>query len=419
VSDQTTTEFVRVPLPQLGANDPSAQILEWLAGEGAHVRAGEPICRVETTKSVSDVEAPTAGYLVPLITPGSDAETGAVIAVLASEPVSAERARTWLAEAAWRERQHVAQGQTTAAAGASREGNWTYKAELLARQHGLDIATVPQPATGKITEALVRAHLDQMRQAPKPTAAHGPHSTHGAHAEPESARRAGEDTLDDRYPANKQQRLLLIGGGYGAVQVLDIVHNTPGQRVVAIMDDNPTLVGRRVGGVPVIGGVSAEKAAELFQAGEFDAALCTVSTSIPFRERVFNEWRARGIPFANVIHPSAVIGTNVALGQGNIILALCKVGAAARVGDNNVLSSYCSIEHHCILDNHCSFGPAVITSSGVHIHDRVLCGTGIFIEPFIEIGADSVVGSGCAIWSHIPERSIVKTKPNYVVRRRE
>lgn len=394
------TEFVRVPLPQFGPNDVSAQILEWLVSEGAQVRAGEALCSVETTKSVSDVEAPAAGYVVTLVEAGASADTGQALAVVASAPASREEVARWLAE-------QEAQAAAAQPATTTAQPKWTFKAELLARQQGIDIAAVPASG-GRVTEADVRAYL-----AGRPAA---PASAPGAAG---TASSEAHDLMDDHYPTGRTQRLLLIGGGNGAIQVLDAVAKIPGQRAVAIMDDNPALAGKSVGGVPVVGGIDLDRAVAMHREGGFDAAVITVSTSIPFRQRIFDEWHTRGIPFANIIHPSAVIGANVTLGEGNLILAFCNISACATLGDNNFISPYCSVEHHCVLGSHCSFGPAVVTSGEVHIGDRVRFGTGIFIEPHVTIGQDAVIGSGCALWSNVPAHSIVKTRPNYVIRRRE
>jgi UDP-3-O-[3-hydroxymyristoyl] glucosamine N-acyltransferase len=151
-------------------------------------------------------------------------------------------------------------------------------------------------------------------------------------------------------------------------------------------------------------------------AGEFDAAVISISTNIGVRTRIFEQWKSRGIAFANVIHPSSVIGMNVAWGEGNVVMALCHFGACAKVGDNNFLSAFCSIEHHCVLGSHCSFGPSVVTSSRVQIGDRVRFGTGIAMEPGIRIGADSTIASGLAITQHIPERSLLKAHVGYSLR---
>ena len=49
----------------------------------------------------------------------------------------------------------------------------------------------------------------------------------------------GSDLVDDSYPRNRQQRLLIIGGGLGAVQVLDSLCRIEHQRATAIVDDTP------------------------------------------------------------------------------------------------------------------------------------------------------------------------------------
>ena len=60
----------------------------------------------------------------------------------------------------------------------------------------------------------------------------------------------------------------------------------------------------------------------------------------------------------------------------------------------------------------------MVTSSRVRIGDRVRFGTGIFVEPGVEIGADAVIASGLALVQHIPEKSVVKAKVGYTIRGR-
>lgn len=385
-------DFTPIHLPQSGPNDTTAVLAEWSKPRGQWVHKGEIVAVAETTKSVFDIEAPAAGYLVDLVAAGMEAEVGQVIAVLASAESGEAEARAWLA----------GQQVPTAASPVPAKA-WTIKAQLLAQRHDVDISTVP--ASGdRITELDVQAFLaaqPQTSSRPVP-----PTATLG-------------DLVNDRFPANRIQRILIIGGGNGATQIVDALAKVPQQRTVAIMDDNRSIHGKQVAGVPVLGAIDVVRAVDMLAAGDFDAAVISISTSIPARTRIFEEWKTRGIPFANVIHPSSVVGMNVQWGEGNVVMALCHLGACATVGNNNFLSAYCSIEHHCILGNHCSFGPAVVTSSRVHIGDRVRFGTGIYIEPGITIGADSVVASGLAVWQNIPERSLLKARLGYTIRPRE
>lgn len=401
--------FLSIHLPQSGPNDVTATLVEWTKAAGDYVQRGEVIAVAETTKSVFEVEAPQPGYLYPCAESGQEVAVGAVIALLSASQAADETVRAWLAAQQTHATSAAASPSAQPTAGANKLA--TRKAELLAQRHRIDLAQVPA-AGDRITEADVLAYIagakseGQGAEPQKPATPPPHHST----TQP-------RDLVDDRYPTAHVQRLLIIGGGNGAVQIIDALTRIPQQRAVAIMDDNPALHGRTVAGTPVIGAIDGERAAHLRAAGEIDAAVISVSTSIPFRERIFTAWKALGIPFANVIHPSAVVGINVAWGEGNVVMALCHFGACATVGDNNFLSAYCSIEHHCVLGSHCSFGPGVVTSSRVQIGDRVRFGTGIFIEPGITIGAGSVIASGLAIWQDIPENSLLKAKVGYTMRR--
>jgi sugar O-acyltransferase (sialic acid O-acetyltransferase NeuD family) len=297
----------------------------------------------------------------------------------------------------------------------------TLKAELLAQRHGIDLAQVP--ATGeKITEADVQAYLAAHSEDAASPATWGTTQRGATAPAPQAATPhapvAPHDLVDGRFPANRPQRILIIGGGNGAVQILDVLARTPHQRAVAILDDDAALHGKQVAGVPILGGIDLNRAADMAAAGQFDAAVISISTSIPARTRIFAQWKSRGIAFANVIHPSCVVGTNVHWGEGNVLMALCHVGPCTSIGDNNFLSAYCSIEHHNQLGSHCSFGPAVVTSSRVQIGDGVRFGTGIHIEPGIRIGAGSVIASGLAITQHIPPQSLLKAHVGYSIRPR-
>ena len=408
------SQFTPVYLPQSGPNDVTATLAEWSKQPGQSVQKGEVIGSAETTKSVFDLEAPAPGVFWPLALPGAEVAVGAVIGALGSEHSTQADAEAWLATQGGGSAAGTASRAAAAGTGTSARPA-TLKAELLAQRSGIDLAQVPA-AGEKITEADVQAYLAARSTLPLPS--------HQATEQPKVAVALASsltdyaDLVDDRFPANRPQRLLIVGGGNGAVQIIDALARLPQQRAVAILDDNAALHGRQVAGVPILGAIDLARAADMHEAGQFDAAVISISTSIPARARIFEQWKSRGMPFANVVHPSCVVGLNVAWGEGNVVMAFCHFGACATVGDNNFLSAYCSIEHHCILGSHCSFGPAVVTSSRVRIGDHVRFGTGIHIEPGIQVGEDSVIASGLAITQHIPPRSLLKAHVGYSIRTR-
>jgi acetyltransferase-like isoleucine patch superfamily enzyme len=387
-------------LPQQSPNDTFATLAEWVKAAGQPVRTGEVIAAAETTKSVFEIEAPTTGFLTPLVAAGDEVAVLQPIALLSEHPLSDAEVAGWRASHPLGEPPPMPVAAPTPSAGDRPPSPAaTLKAEILARRAGVDLARVPA-AGDRITEADVLAFLAAPQSTNQPINQSPP-----------------ADLVNTPYPANRLERLLILGGGNGAVQVLDVLAKGTGQRAVAIVDDNAAVHGKLVAGVPILGGIDWGRIAALQAGGEFDAAVIAISTSVAVRERLFAAGKAHGLRFANVIHPSCVIGMNVAWGEGNVLMALCHVGACATLGHNNFLSAYCSIEHHCVLGNHCSFGPGVVTSSRVHFGDKVRCGTGIFIEPGVTIGAGAVVASGIALRESIPAGAVVKAHAGYLVRK--
>ncbi len=55
----STTLFI----PRLAVSMTEGTITEWLVEDGATVEAGQPIYRIETDKTETDIEAPAAGVL--------------------------------------------------------------------------------------------------------------------------------------------------------------------------------------------------------------------------------------------------------------------------------------------------------------------------------------------------------------------
>jgi len=372
------THFVRVPL--VNVNDDVMTLVEWLKAPGAPVRRGESLALLESTKATSELEAEDSGYFAPLVDAGLEVRVGQVIAALTArpdEPVSIPV-------------------EAPAAAPTTSARRWTKKAEILAKRYGADLEALAAQKGDTLTEQDIEDfRAGRFGRKPAP---------------------AARDLVDDVYPTNKVQRLLILGAGRGAVQILDALTRIPGQRCVGLLDDDTSVHGKTVMGCPVLGAMG--EGARLWQEHFFDAVIISISTSIKARVKLFQQYTSAGIPFANVIDPSALVMTSASLGTGNVILALCHIGTCAAIGDNNFLSARTHIEHHNIMGDHCTFGPGVFTSSRVKIGQRVKFGTGIFIEPGITVGDDSIVASGAVLTRHIPARTIVKMKTAVQLRER-
>ena len=208
----------------------------------------------------------------------------------------------------------------------------------------------------------------------------------------------------------------MIGAGLGATQVIDIFAparppnavQAP-QRASRSIDDDRSRWAERVAGVPVVGGT--QQLEGLFAKGYFDSAVI-VDRHLDVRPGSgFASCAATlGIPLTNAIDRTARICTDVELGAGNVICAYCHFGVGTRIGDNNMLSAYNSFDHHNVLGTDITTGPGCVTSGLVRIGDRVRLGTGIFVEPHLEIGEGAQVASGAVIVTSVPPAHAVKRR---------
>jgi acetyltransferase-like isoleucine patch superfamily enzyme len=362
-----------VTVPWTDVNSDSAIVMEWRVADRAEVHSGAVVAEIETSKAALEIEAPCDGVLLQLVPAGAEITVGEAIANV----FESHEALTAFEADRLADQERVAEADGGAAVRA------TDKARARAQELGVDLAAIG--GDGLITVKQVEA-------------AAGAAAAEAAPAAPRSP-----------LPGDPAaQRLLIVGAGLGATQVLDILAETPGQQGVAVVDDNSATWGRDVRGVPVVGGSDAIRS--LWDAKAFDGAVIAISTSVAARARLRALCGDAGVPLVNVIDPRAKLATGVRIGAGNVICAFTHFGTETRIGDNNFISAYNSFDHHNVLGSDISTGPGCMTSGEVELEDRVRLGTGIFIEPKLTLGEGVIVSSGSIVVRSVPADHIVKTK---------
>ena len=357
-------------VPTSDVNSDTAIVAVWHVTDRSHVSAGVIVAEVETSKSVLEVAAPESGYLLRCAEEGEEIVLASPLAYLFATSDALDKHAAHLAEAA------------AAACASSNGGRATAPAIRRAAELGVDLTSLP--GRELVTVRVVEAAAGERSAAPPP-----------------------QLPMPLSAPSGVE-RIALIGAGLGATQVIDILATDTSKRAVAIVDDDHERWGGRVAGVPVVGGT--QQLREHYDEGRFESTVVCISTSVPARTRFRQLCGELGIPLANAIHPTARICAEVEIGAGNVVCAFCHLGVGTRIGDNNFLSAYNSFDHHNVLGSDISTGPGCMTSGLVHIGDRARFGTGIFVEPHVEIGAGVQVASGAVIVSSVPAEHAVKRR---------
>jgi sugar O-acyltransferase (sialic acid O-acetyltransferase NeuD family) len=371
--------MISVVIPQEDVNSETATLVAWLVEDAAPVKRGQPICEVETSKVVFEVAATADGWLVRSSEEGEEVRFNVPIGFIVETSDA-------LADAHAHRRAPLAELPAVVELH-NFPGKITERARRLIEEHGISTSQLPQKSV--ITERDILPLLDAKEDFFSP--------------------------IDQRvYPLDhvgvRVQRTLVLGAGLGAMQVVDILSHDPRVQVVGYVDDNVELHGKTVYGLPILG--PSNLAEEWFRAGRYDAAIISVSTSNYVRRRWY-EWLKRiGVPLINAIDPTAKLNRGAMLGEGNIVCAFVHVGVETRIGNNNFLSAYTSVDHHNLWGSHITTGPAVATSGCVQVEDDVKMGTGIFIQPHITIGRGAQIASGAVLTRSVPELYVAKTRVN-------
>ena len=95
--------------------------------------------------------------------------------------------------------------------------------------------------------------------------------------------------------------------------------------------------------------------------------------------------------FHNLIHPSAILGSGVEIGDGTIIMAGAVVQARARIGKHCIINTCASVDHDCIIGDYAHIAPGAHLCGHVEVGEGSLVGVGVGIAPMCKIPAWTLV----------------------------
>jgi len=366
----------KIYIPQEDVNSEGATIVELLKKNYDEVKKDEIIFSVETTKAVFDIVAPIDGNIMYMVNEKEFVLYNHPVAIIAQDEKELDDYIDSTRDIAPKD--HL-------------KTQFTKKALQLAQQNSIDITLIESDKI--ITEKDILTMVKNI---------------------PSNKNKESKIIMTPGISPSRLNRIIVLGSGFGAMQVIDILLNDPLNQVVGVLDDNPDLKDTNIFGIPVLGSTSELK--KYWDNNSFDQAIVSISTNISVRKDLYNICKSFSIPMANAICPSVRINRHSFIGDGNVICSLVHIGTCSSIGNNNFISAQTNIEHHNVWGSHITTGPNCATSSRVEIGDCVKFGTGIFIQPGIAIGENCLISSGSVITRSIPKNHVLKIKLSYDIK---
>jgi acetyltransferase EpsM len=99
-------------------------------------------------------------------------------------------------------------------------------------------------------------------------------------------------------------------------------------------------------------------------------------------------------PWATVIHPTALIGPSVSIGEGSYVGAGAVLTVNARVGRFVTINLHALVTHDDVIGDFATLHPNVRLSGGVAVGNGCELGTGAIAIPGTRIGEWAILGAG-------------------------
>ncbi len=189
--------------------------------------------------------------------------------------------------------------------------------------------------------------------------------------------------------------LIIIGaGGHGKVAA-DVAKKMNIWDNILFIDDNQTVT--ECSGYKVIG--HTDDINTYINDSDFFVAI----GSNTVREQVQNKLENDGASIVSLIHPQAVIGSNVKVGCGTVIMAGVIISSSSTVGKGCIVNTASSVDHDNIIEDFVHISPGVHLAGTVKIGKGAWLGIGSIVSNNIDICSGSKIGAGAVVVRNLTE----------------
>lgn len=336
-------------MPRLGANEDTVTLGQWLVKEGDFVAKRQLIATLESTKITQDLYSSAEGYIHLLVNEYDEVVVGTIIARISESHNEKEN----------KVEEHVS------------EIRITEKARILAEANNIDLS---QFATDKlIREKDIKVLIgDQYTIA---------------------------ETLNNH--------LIIYGTGGWTREIINICRQTHAYEVDYIIggigdwNDKDFIMG-----VPIIKNSLME---DLYSKGYRKIVNAVAVTPNAYsRKDIMELLRKRNYDCPNIIDHSVIFGSDIHMGEGNLIFAGAVIGSEVRIGNHCVINANCTLSHNNIISDCCHIASGAVLAGNVIVGEGSLIGQNCTIYAGVHIGNNVLIQNGCSVFKDVPDNTIVK-----------
>lgn len=145
---------------------------------------------------------------------------------------------------------------------------------------------------------------------------------------------------------------------------------------------------------------------EDYQIQEDDLFICALG-DVDYKKKYADLILVKGGRFINLVHPTAIINTNVKIGVGIIISAFTYISNDVTIGNFVTIQTHSAVGHDVKIGDYCQINALTFFGGFVELKDSVTVNPNASIAPKKTVAEHTIVGLNSAV--------IKNTKPNCTV----
>ncbi|MEC5271995.1 acetyltransferase [Caldifermentibacillus hisashii] len=190
-----------------------------------------------------------------------------------------------------------------------------------------------------------------------------------------------------------RNKLLIIGAsGHGKV-CADIAIRMNLWADVVFLDDNESIKSSM--GIKVVG-----KTSDAIHYLATSNIVIGIGNNI-VREKIQTYLEKKGASIPALIHPTAVLGTNVEIGEGTVVMAGAVINCCTKIGKGCVINTGSTIDHDTVIGDYVHISPGVHIAGSVGVGSKSWLGIGSTVINNVEITSDTTIGAGGVVVNNI------------------
>lgn len=195
------------------------------------------------------------------------------------------------------------------------------------------------------------------------------------------------------------KNIIIIGASGHAKVIVDVIEKQSLYKISGFVDSARAL-GESVSGYQVLGTETDIPA--LTKAHTIEGFIIAIGDNT-VRSVVANKIKSISphAEFISAIHPHAVIGKDVKIGEGTVVMAGAIINPRSRVGSFCIVNTKASLDHDSSMGDFSSLAPGVTTGGNCHIGEFSAVGIGATLKHGVEIGAHSIIGGAAMVMQDI------------------